>query len=330
MSSENRGLSERKKQILKAIVDAHIEGGEPVGSKYILQSKHINCSSATIRNEMAELEEMGYLEQPHASAGRVPSELGYRFYVDALIERYAMTTNEIAQINALLKAKMGELDQILLAASNLASTMTNYTGIAIKPKLHSVSVEKFETIYLDPDHIILVAVDSDGNVIVKDDEMITDEQAKAIENAEHVLYDTRSDDALKVEADYIKAKSYLASSRRDEAFEVMERLAEDVSGAYGAECAFMLIQDCYDRGAFEDVETKVYAFADAESDQVYWLAKSFIVLGDSFAERDEVEQAKATFESVRDGYTPSGADDDVLDNVNMRLKKLEEMVSEQN
>ncbi|MBQ4274881.1 MAG: hypothetical protein IJB94_07965, partial [Clostridia bacterium] len=124
VSSEKRGLSERKKQILKAIVDAHIEGGEPVGSKYILQSQHINCSSATIRNEMAELEEMGYLEQPHASAGRVPSELGYRFYVDALIERYAMTTNEIAQINALLKAKMGELDQILLAASNLASAMT--------------------------------------------------------------------------------------------------------------------------------------------------------------------------------------------------------------
>ena len=110
----------------------------------------------------------------------------------------------------------------------------------------------------------------------------------------------------------------------------MERLAEDVSGAYGAECAYMLIQDSYDRGEFEDVETKVYAFADAGSDQVYWLAKSFIVLGDSFAERDEIEQAKATFESVRDGYTPESADDDVLDNVNMRLKKLEEMVAEQN
>ena len=154
--------------------------------------------------------------------------------------------------------------------------------------------------------------------------------AKAIENAEHVIYDSRSDDALKVEAEYVKAKSYLASSRREEAFKVMERLAEDVSGAYGAECAYMLIQDSYDRGEFEDVETKVYAFADAGSDQVYWLAKSFIVLGDSFAERDEIEQAKATFESVRDGYTPEGADDDVLDNVNMRLKKLEEMVAEQN
>ncbi len=164
MAFENHGLSERKKQILKAIVDAHIEGGGPVGSKYILQNQQLTCSSATIRNEMAELEEMGYLEQPHASAGRVPSELGYRFYVDSLIEHYAMTTGEIAQINNLLKAKMGELDQILLAASNLASNLTNYTGIAIKPRVQSVSIKKFETIYLEPDHFILVAVTSTGSV----------------------------------------------------------------------------------------------------------------------------------------------------------------------
>jgi heat-inducible transcriptional repressor len=157
-------LSERKRQILKAIVDAHIEGGGPVGSKYILQNQNLKCSSATIRNEMAELEEMGYLEQPHASAGRVPSELGYRFYVDSLIEHYAMTTNEIAQINNLLKAKMGELDQILLAASNLASNLTNYTSFAIKPRVQSVSISKFETIYLEPDHFILVAVTSTGAV----------------------------------------------------------------------------------------------------------------------------------------------------------------------
>ena len=154
--------------------------------------------------------------------------------------------------------------------------------------------------------------------------------SKALESAEHVIFDTRSDDALKVEAEYIKAKSYLAASRRDEAFKVMARLAEDVTNEYGAESAYMLIQDCYDRGAFEDVETKVYAFADAGSGQMYWLAKSFIVLGDSFAERDELEQAKATFESVRDGYEPSGADDDVLDDVNLRLKRMEEMMSEQN
>lgn len=152
---------------------------------------------------------------------------------------------------------------------------------------------------------------------------------KAIENADHLLFDSRSDAALKVEADYVKAKSYLATSRREEAFRILETLSKDVSGAYGAEAAYMMIQDCYDRGDFGEVENKVYAFADADSGQMYWLAKSFIVLGDTFAERGELEQAKATFESVRDGYEPESSEDDVLDNVDMRLKKLEEMDSAQ-
>ena len=156
------------------------------------------------------------------------------------------------------------------------------------------------------------------------------EWAKAIESADHLLFDSRSDGRLKMEADYIKAKSFLATSRRDEAFAILSRLSKDVSDPYGAEAAYMLIQDSYDRGAFEDVETKVYAFADAASDQTYWLAKSFIVLGDSFAERDEFEQAKATFESVRDGYEPDRADDDVIRDVTMRLEKMESMMSEQN
>ena len=158
-------LSERKKQILKAIIDAHIEAGEPVGSKYLMQS--IACSSATIRNEMAELEEMGYLEQPHTSAGRVPSELGYRFYVDSLIQEYAMTANDIAEINNLMKVKMAELDQILTAASKVASNLTNYTGFAIKPKASSVSITKFETFYIDAYNFVLVMLLSTGTVKTK-------------------------------------------------------------------------------------------------------------------------------------------------------------------
>ena len=102
MKSEDGVLSERKKQILKAIVDAHIENGEPVGSKYLTQGGRFSYSSATIRNEMAELESMGYLEQPHTSAGRVPSEAGYRFYVDTLVERYRMTAEEIESLQATL------------------------------------------------------------------------------------------------------------------------------------------------------------------------------------------------------------------------------------
>ncbi|MBR5300363.1 MAG: tetratricopeptide repeat protein [Bacteroidales bacterium] len=149
---------------------------------------------------------------------------------------------------------------------------------------------------------------------------------EAIKNADKVMFDSRATPAVHSEAQYIKAKSYLASSRRDEAFAILGKLAEDVSGQYGAEAAYLLILDSYDRGEFEDVENKVFAFSDAGSPQVYWLAKSFIVLGDSFVERDELVQAKATFESVRDGYEPQNADDDVKDNVELRLKKLEEMM----
>jgi TolA-binding protein len=152
----------------------------------------------------------------------------------------------------------------------------------------------------------------------------------ALSSAETVLADARTDDSLKQESEYVKAKSYLAVSRRDEAYVILRGLAADMASPYGAEAAYMLIQDSYDKGDFEDVETKVYAFSDSGSGQTYWLAKSFIVLGDSFAERGELSQAKATFESVRDGYTPSGADDDVQDNVRVRLAKLEEMIAEKN
>ena len=164
---KQKELSERKKLILKALVEAHIEGGEPVGSKYIVQNNLLTCSAATIRNEMAELEQMGYLVQPHTSAGRVPSEMGYRFYVDSLVEQYAQTTREVVQINQLLKAKMAEIDQILDTASRLASSMTNYTGIAIKPKATSATMQKFEVVSIDDDHFALLMITASGVVKTK-------------------------------------------------------------------------------------------------------------------------------------------------------------------
>jgi tetratricopeptide (TPR) repeat protein len=151
---------------------------------------------------------------------------------------------------------------------------------------------------------------------------------EAVRNADKVMADSLCGASERSEAMYVKAKSYLATSSRPEAYAIFAELAADVKHAYGAEAAYLIILDSYDKGEFEDVETKVYAFADAGSGQMYWLAKSFIVLGDSFVERDDLEQAKATFESVRDGYVPTGTDDDVLDNVNMRLKKLEELMAE--
>ena len=157
-------LSDRKKKILKAIIDAHIAYGEPVGSKYLAQDAGLNCSSATIRNEMAELEALGLLEQPHTSAGRVPSELGYRYYVNSLLRRYRMTTDEIEQINRTLKQKVSEMDGILAEASRLASRITNYTGFSVKPRSAGRRVEKFDGIYRDHKNFVLVMMLDDGGV----------------------------------------------------------------------------------------------------------------------------------------------------------------------
>lgn len=151
-----------------------------------------------------------------------------------------------------------------------------------------------------------------------------------IKAADDVLYEPLFDADVKREASYMKSKALMASSRRAEALAIMENLASDVNDAYGAEAAYTLILDSYDKGNFTDVEDKVYAFSDSGSPQTYWLAKSFIILGDSFVDRDRLNQAKATFESVRDGYKPSSADDDVIGNVRMRLEKLDEIIAQSN
>ncbi len=160
----NKELSERKRRILRAIVDAHISNGEPVGSKYVSSTTQINCSPATIRNEMAELEEMGYLIQPHTSAGRIPSELGYRFYIDSLVKHYSEKRDEIEVIHERLKHKLTEMDEILEEVSRLASTFTNYTGIAFKAGLGQVRVEKFDSVYLSPKDFLLVMLFS-GDIV---------------------------------------------------------------------------------------------------------------------------------------------------------------------
>ena len=147
----------------------------------------------------------------------------------------------------------------------------------------------------------------------------------AIKCAETVGADNRSDDALKREADYIRAMSYLATSQREAAFALFRSLSASPSTPEGAEASYRIIQDTYDQGNFDDVESLVYKFAENAGNQSYWLAKSFIVLGDSFMEKDNIRQAKATFESVLNGYEPQrGTADDVLDNVKMRLNKLRE------
>ncbi len=161
-------LSKRKKLILRSVVESHIATGEPIGSKYLMTKSDIPYSSATIRNEMAELENLGYLEQPHTSAGRIPTGRGYRFYVDSLMERYKLTATEIVSLNTLIRGKMGELNSILKSASKLIASMTNYTSIAVKAKNPMTKlVEQFSYMMLNSREFLLVMRMSDETIATK-------------------------------------------------------------------------------------------------------------------------------------------------------------------
>jgi TolA-binding protein len=144
----------------------------------------------------------------------------------------------------------------------------------------------------------------------------------ALASAQAVRSDRRSSDAVRREADYVRAKSCLGMSRRAEAYGIFEQLAKDPSTDEGAEAAYLIIQDRFDRAEFDGIQDKVYDFAGKASGQNYWLAKAFIVLGDTFAENGNLTQAKATFESIKSGYKPYGPEDEVLDQVELRLRKL--------
>ena len=141
--------------------------------------------------------------------------------------------------------------------------------------------------------------------------------ARAVRNA------VGSGAALVREADWIEAKSDLATSRREEAFVIFSDLSRQASTPEGAEASYLLIQNLFDSGEFDSVESKVYEFASKAGNQSYWLAKAYIVLGDAFAEKGNTAQAKVTWESIQAGYTPADGGDDVLDNVKLRLDRLQ-------
>ena len=119
-------LTERKKQILKVVVENYVRTAEPVGSKAIAAEMGGSVSSATIRNELADLVELGYLEQPHTSAGRIPSPKGYRLYVNELMERQRLSLRETEEINQSLRGRMEELDRLLSQAGRAVSSFVNY------------------------------------------------------------------------------------------------------------------------------------------------------------------------------------------------------------
>lgn len=151
-------LSDRKKEILKAVVDDYIMTAEPVGSRAVSKRLTTQVSSATVRNEMADLESLGYLEQPHTSAGRVPSNKGYRLYVDELMDSYKLNIREIDDIEKALAFRVNELDRLIVEAGRMVSELTHHPAIAVTPSRSEEKIRRFEVIRVDEQTIVLVLV----------------------------------------------------------------------------------------------------------------------------------------------------------------------------
>ncbi len=154
-------LNERKKAILRSVVDAYIQTGEPVGSKYL--ATDFNVSSATIRNEMSDLEDMGYLEQPHTSAGRVPTAKGYRTYVENLMDRYYLAMEEVEVLDGVIEHKLNEITALMEEASHAIGEVTNYTSFAFIGGSGS-EADRYETVLISEHDFLLVMICRDGSV----------------------------------------------------------------------------------------------------------------------------------------------------------------------
>ena len=160
-------LTERKKKVLKSVVDLYIRTAEPVGSKAITALPDMNYSSATIRNEMADLTALGHLEQPHTSAGRIPSAAGYRLYVDELMMDYRLSIDETKSINSAIEEKMQRVDKMVEKVAKLVSQATNLPAISAASRLKSACVTHFELVQAGTGNIILVLMLPNDQVVNK-------------------------------------------------------------------------------------------------------------------------------------------------------------------
>ena len=176
-------MEDRKRKILQAIIEEYIDSAEPVSSNSIMNKYELNCSSATIRNEMAELEKKGYLDKVHTSSGRVPSEKGYRFYVDELMQDDKISLDEIKYISEKLETKVQEIEDLTRLTATTISEITHYTAVTIGPKTSEQIIQEIKFVLLGSRMILAIIMTDLGMVketIIKFDEDVTEKQIETI------------------------------------------------------------------------------------------------------------------------------------------------------
>jgi heat-inducible transcriptional repressor len=157
-------LTNRQLQILQVIIDDFVTSAQPVGSRQISKKEGITFSPATIRNEMADLEELGYLEKTHTSSGRVPSEKGYRYYVDHLLKPELIRSEEILQIQSIFEKQIIEAEQLIRESAKILSELTSYTTILLGPDVQKHRVKKYQIVPLTDTSAVAIIVTDSGHV----------------------------------------------------------------------------------------------------------------------------------------------------------------------
>jgi heat-inducible transcriptional repressor len=157
-------LDARKRKVLEAIVIDYIATAEPVGSRTIARKYNLGVSSATIRNEMADLEEMGLIEQPHTSAGRVPSDTGYRYYVDCIMEKKALANEAKELIKDSFRIKIKQLEELIQLSLKILSSMTSYTSLVLAPQHDKSALQLIQLMLVEPGKALIVIITDGGRI----------------------------------------------------------------------------------------------------------------------------------------------------------------------
>ncbi|MDI9475465.1 MAG: heat-inducible transcriptional repressor HrcA [Natronincolaceae bacterium] len=178
-------LNERKLRILQAIIQDYIETAAPVGSRTLSKRYNLGISPATIRNEMADLEDLGFIIQPYTSAGRVPSDKGYRLYVDQFISLKKTKAIEQDCLVLDLLREIGEIEQMLQYSSKILSQLTNYTAIALSPQIKESRLRHIQLILINSDHLIVIIITDKGIIkksVIRLDDKIDRDSVQVISN----------------------------------------------------------------------------------------------------------------------------------------------------
>lgn len=180
-------LDERKRKILESIVKDYVETAEPVGSRAVVKKYALNISSATVRNEMADLEDMGYLEQPHTSSGRIPSESGFRYYVDYIMEKQELSEQDIDLLADLMEDNAAELNEFIGRVGYFLSQVTNYASFVVVPSVKFNEFRSIQLIPLEKDKALILLITDTGMIIHRKIEIPSSVDHKDLEHIGQVF-----------------------------------------------------------------------------------------------------------------------------------------------